>query len=132
MKMRRAASLAFVEADASDSLRRAISTGPRPMEEYEIGEMVYFYRMGMDKARKFAAGYWQGPARIIMMDQPSTLWLAHQGHLVKAAPERIRRASLEENLAISGWLRRHRQGEERFINGTNKGFHRLSRASAST
>jgi len=38
------------------------------------------------------------------MDQPSTLWLAHQGHLVKAAPERIRRASLEENMAISGWL----------------------------
>ena len=104
MKMRKAASLAFVEADASDLLRRAISTGPRPMEEYEIGEMVYFYRMGMDKAKKFSPGYWQGPARIVMMDQPSTLWLAHQGYLVKAAPERIRRASLEENLAVSGWL----------------------------
>ena len=104
MKMREAASLAFVEADASDLLRRAISTGPRPMEDYEIGEMVYFYRMGMDKARKFAPSYWQGPARIVMMDQPSTLWLAHQGHLVKAAPERVRRASLEENLGLSGWL----------------------------
>ena len=104
MRMRKAASLAFVEADASDILRRAISTGPRPMEEYEIGEMVYFYRMGMDKARKFAPSYWQGPARIVMMDQPSTLWLAHQGHLVKASPERVRRASLEENLALSGWL----------------------------
>ena len=104
MKMRKAALLAFVEADASDLLRRAVSTGPRPMEDYEIGEMVYFYRMGMEKAKKFAPGFWQGPARIVMMDQPSTLWLAHQGHFVKAAPERIRRASLEENLAVSGWL----------------------------
>ncbi len=104
MKMRKAASMAFIEADASDLLRRAVSTGPRPMEEYEIGEMVYFYRMGMDKAKKFGPGYWQGPARIVMMDQPSTLWLAHQGYLVKAAPERVRRASLEENLAVSGWL----------------------------
>ena len=52
--MRKAAATAFVEADASAALRRAISTGPRPMQEYDIGEMVYFYRMGADKQKKFA------------------------------------------------------------------------------
>ena len=126
MKMRRAASLAFVEADASDALRRAVSTGPRPVEDYEIGEMVYFYRMGMDKAKKFAPGYWQGPARIVMMDQPSTLWLAHQGHLVKAAPERVRRASLEENLALSGWLEDIVKTKKDLATEPTKGFVDLS------
>ena len=103
MKMRRAAAEAFLEADANEALRRAISTGPRPMQDYDIGEMIYFYRMGADKAKKFALGYWCGPARIMMIDQPSTIWASYRGTLVKAAPERVRRASLEENLGLSGW-----------------------------
>ena len=57
MKMRKAASLAFVEADASDLLRRAVSTGPRPMEDYEIGEMVYFYRMGYGEGEEVLTGF---------------------------------------------------------------------------
>ena len=104
MRMRKAAANAFIEADASAALRRAISSGPRPMQDYDLGEMVYFYRMGADKQRKFAPGYWQGPARVVMIDQPSTLWLAFQGYLVKAAPERVRRASEEERLTMSSWL----------------------------
>ena len=63
--------------------------------------MVYFYRMGADKKLKFHPGYWQGPARVVMIDHPSTLWLAHRGYLIKASPERTRRASAEENLTIS-------------------------------
>ena len=104
MKLRKAAAQAFIEADANDALRRAISSGPRPWIDYEIGELVYFYRMGADKKLKFSPSYWQGPARIVMTDQPSTIWLTHRGFLVKASPERIRRASLEENMSISGWL----------------------------
>ena len=104
MKLRKAAAQAFIEADANDALRKAISSGPRPWIDYEIGELVYFYRMGADKKLKFSPSYWQGPARIVMTDQPSTIWLTHRGFLVKASPERIRRASLEENMSISGWL----------------------------
>ena len=105
MRMRRAAAQAFVEADSDAALRRAIETGPRHIEDYQIGEMVYFFRKGADKARKFAPGFWCGPARIVMVDQPSTIWIAYQNNLVKAAPERIRRASAEENLTVSGWLK---------------------------
>ena len=105
MRMRKAAAHAFVEADSAASLRRAIETGPRPMEDYQIGEMVYFFRKGADKARKFSPGFWCGPAKIVMVDQPSTIWVAYQSTLVKASPERIRRASDEENLTVSGWLK---------------------------
>ena len=104
MKMRMAASQAFLEADASNSLRRAITSGPRPLVDYEIGEMVYFFRMGANKRLKFDASYWQGPARVVMTDPPNTIRLSYQGHLVKASPERIRRASTEENMAMSQWL----------------------------
>jgi hypothetical protein len=97
MRMRKAAAEAFLEADADEALRRAV-------QDYDIGEMIYFYRMGADKAKKFAPGYWCGPARIMMLDQLSTIWASYQGTLVKAAPERVRRASLEENLSLSGWL----------------------------
>ena len=113
MKLRQAAAQAFIEADADAALRRAISSGPRPVLDYDIGEIVYFYRMGADKKLKFRPGYWQGPARIIMIDRPSTIWLAYQSSLVKASPERLRRASSEENMALSLWMaRRHRQDQE--------------------
>ena len=105
MRMRKAAAQAFVEADADAALRRAIETGPRPMEGYNVGEMVYFFRNGADKARKFSPGFWCGPAKIVTVDQPCTIWVTYQSTLVKASPERKRRASLEENLTVSGWLK---------------------------
>eukprot|EP00435_Cladocopium_sp_Y103_P040911 s2194_g11.t1 len=126
MKMRKAAATAFVEADASDALRRAISSGPRPITEFEIGEMVYFYRMGADKKLKFNPGYWQGPARVVMIDQPSTLWLAHRDYLIKASPERVRRASAEEQMTISGWLEDIVQTKKDFATEPKRGYLDLS------
>ena len=67
MKLRQAAAQAFIEADADAALRRAISSGPRPVLDCDIGEIVYFYRMGADKKLKFRPGYWQGPARIMAL-----------------------------------------------------------------
>ena len=32
------------------------------------------------------------------------MWISYNHHLVKAAPEKLRPASEEENLSISGWL----------------------------
>ncbi|CAK9001520.1 unnamed protein product, partial [Durusdinium trenchii] len=126
MKLRKAAAHAFIEADASNSLRRAVASGPRPILEYDIGEIVYFFRMGADKKLKFKPCYWHGPARIIMIDQPSTMWLSYQSQLVKASPERIRRASLEENMALSGWLEDLVQLKKDIVTEPIRGFLDLS------
>ncbi|CAK8994697.1 unnamed protein product, partial [Durusdinium trenchii] len=126
MKLRKAAAHAFIEADASNSLRRAVASGPRPILEYDIGEIVYFFRMGADKKLKFKPCYWHGPARIIMIDQPSTIWLSYQSQLVKASPERIRRASLEENMALSGWLEDLVQLKKDIVTEPIRGFLDLS------
>ena len=95
MKIRKAAAKAFMEADCEDALRRAIAAGPRTVCDFDIGEVVYFYRMGANKKLKFDPKYWQGPGRIAMIDQPNTIWIAYQGYLVKAAPE---------NLTLTGWI----------------------------
>ena len=104
MEMRKAASLAFHEADCSEAFRRAISAGPRPLETFEVGELVYFWRVGMSAARKAAPAYWHGPGRVVMTHLPSTVWISYQGTLVKASPERVRRASEEEQLTLTGWI----------------------------
>ena len=75
MSMRRAAAKAFMEAACEDALRRAISSGPRQFTDFDIGELVYFYRQGMNKQLKHAAGFWEGPGRVVMLDPPSTIWV---------------------------------------------------------
>eukprot|EP00435_Cladocopium_sp_Y103_P033184 s4126_g8.t1 len=104
MQMRKAAALAFHSTECEDALRRALASGPRPFTDFEIGEAVYFWRVGQGAQRQPAPAYWHGPARVVMLDQPTTVWLAYQGKLVKASPERIRRASEEEQLTLTGWI----------------------------
>ena len=104
MEMRKAASLAFHATECSQALRRAIESGPRPMRNFEVGETTYFWRVGLGSTRKPAPAYWHGPAKVVMTCPPSTIWLSYQGTLVKASPERVRRASEEEMLSLSGWI----------------------------
>ena len=104
MEMRKAAAVAFHETDCSEALRRALAAGPRPMGSFEIGETVYFWRVGMSAAKKAAPAYWHGPARVVMTHLPSTVWLSYQGTLVKASPEQVRRISEEEQITLSGWI----------------------------
>ena len=104
MNMRKAAALAFHSTECEEALRRAIESGPRPIHDFGIGETVYFWRIGQGATRKPAPAYWHGPCKVVMTDPPSTVWLSYQGTLVKASPERIRRASEEEQLTLSGWI----------------------------
>ena len=59
-------------------------------------------RVGTTK--KTRESYWHGPGRVLMTALPSTVWIAYQGTLIKAAPERIRPVTEEESLSMSGWL----------------------------
>ena len=83
------------ETECDDALRRAIASGPRPFQNFEAGENGYFGELD---------AYWHGPARVVMTDPPTTLWLSYQGTLVKASPERVRRSSEEEQLTLTGWI----------------------------
>ena len=127
MAMRKAAAKAFFEADCCQALRNAASAGPRPQQDYAAGQMVYFYRIGHSKTGNRQPQRWYGPARIITTDPPSTMWLSYQGNLVKASPERIRPASEEESLTISGWLKGLTEAKEAFDKDPRKGYIDLSK-----
>ena len=91
MEMRKAAAKGFFEADCDQALRNVLHAGPRPQAEYEAGQMVYFYRIGHSKKGRKLPDLWCGPARIIMTDLPSTLWLSYQ-----EASSRLRRKGFDQ------------------------------------
>ena len=104
MEMRKAAATAFHETDCEQAIKNATLAGPRPHRNFEAGQVVYIWRRGADASKKPTANYWHGPARVILINLPNSVWLSYQGYAVKAAPERVRHAGDEEQLSISGWL----------------------------
>eukprot|EP00435_Cladocopium_sp_Y103_P027341 s2384_g6.t1 len=103
-EIRLAAAKAFHEADASQSLRNALQGGPRPVRDFEVGQLVYFWRKGTDGPKKNRPSFWRGPGRVILTSPPSTVWLSFRGYVVKAAPEQLRLATEEEKFTLTGWI----------------------------
>ena len=102
--MRLAAAKAFHEADCSQALRNSLHAGHRPLPNYEVGQMVYFWRKAQHQPKHNGPEYWHGPARVILVSMPSSVWVSYQGYVVKAAPEQLRHASDEETFTISEWI----------------------------
>ena len=122
MRMRKAAAFAFHAADCDQALRAAVHSGPRPHRNYEVGQAVFFWRRGAGSTKKTRASYWQGPARIMMTDLPGCLWLSYQNTVVKVAPERVRPASEEEQLSLSGWMSGISKVREDFEKAPKRGY----------
>ncbi|CAE7803733.1 unnamed protein product [Symbiodinium sp. KB8] len=122
MKMRKAAAVAFHAADCDQALRAATLAGPRKVFDFEVGQLVYFWRRGATSTKKTRQSYWAGPGRVVMTSLPNAVWVAYNNLLVKASPERVRHASSEENLSVSGWLRGISQTRRDFEKIPQKGF----------
>jgi len=103
-EMRLAAAKAFHDADCSQALKNALHAGPRQRIDYEVGQTVYFWRKGMEGAKKNAPEYWREPCRVILTSPPNTIWVNYRGYIVKAAPEHLRLASEEEQFTLSKWI----------------------------
>ena len=102
--MRLAAAKAFHEADCSQAIRNSLHAGHRPLPNFEVGQMVYFWRKAQGRAKHDGPEYWHGPARVILVSMPSSIWVSYQGYVIKAAPEQLRHASEEETFTISEWI----------------------------
>ncbi|CAE7471087.1 GIP [Symbiodinium natans] len=122
MKMRKAAAVAFHESDCDQALRAATLAGPRKLCDFEVGQAVYFWRRGAGSTKKTRQSYWTGPGRIVMTSLPNAIWIAYSNTLIKAAPERVRHATAEENMSISGWLRGISKARQDFEKLPKKGF----------
>ena len=84
-QMRLSATKAFYEADCSQAVRNAAHAGARPVRDFEVGQMVYFWRKGTDGVKKDNQSYWRGPARVILTSPPSAIWIPYRGYVIKSS-----------------------------------------------
>ena len=76
----------FINAEASDKLRRALRKQLRKTRQYyEMNDIVYYKRNTDDK--------WKGPAKVIGQDGP-VVFLRHGGFLIKASCNGIQAKNL--------------------------------------
>ena len=126
MTMRKLAAQTFHEVECQQAIRAAATHGPRPHFDYQPAHLVFFWRRGADMSRKPANAFWHGPARVVATQLPTTVWLAHNGFLVKAAPEKLRPAAEKEMQSISGWLEGISHARKQLDRGDLRGLLDLS------
>ena len=99
---REAARAAFIKADHCKSLRKALHARSRPDRmTLKVGDHVMYWRLG----RGMEHGSWNGPAKVIMLEQPNIVWISHLTRLFRCAPEHVRSVTQREmmdNLEPSG------------------------------
>ena len=92
----------FLQADARRRLLRAARGQSRKSENFEIGQLVYFYRKGRNATSKQIAG-WYGPGRVVGIEkhgsseenqtQGSIVWVSYGTTLYRHAPEQLRKVT---------------------------------------
>eukprot|EP00435_Cladocopium_sp_Y103_P033655 s328_g8.t1 len=96
LQLRESARKAFIEADHSERLRKAFLRRQRPHRgHFAGGTFVMFWRPGKGEN----PGQWTGPARVIIQENQSVVWVSHASRVYRVAPEHVR--SLSENEAAS-------------------------------
>lgn len=104
MKLREAAAIAYHKADCDQALKNALHAGPRVWHNYEVGQTVYYWKKGMERAKKDNPSFWHGPSKVILTNLPTTVWVAHRGRIIKASPEHLRPATDEEKFVLTDWI----------------------------
>eukprot|EP00435_Cladocopium_sp_Y103_P008670 s753_g2.t1 len=112
-RMRECAGRAFFSSECASAIRRAVASGPRKVQSFEVGQLVYFWSMGQfnkvavhhSASRRPNHQFWNGPCRVVATQYPSSIYVSYQGRLVKAAPEQLRLASSDEDAACSAILK---------------------------
>ena len=96
LEKRTKARQAFILADNAESLRRATLRQSRPTRgPYMPGQLVLYWTKRSVPNRS-ESGRWHGPARVIVQEGSSIVWLSHANRLIRRAPESLRPASLRE------------------------------------
>ena len=96
MARRERARRAFIHADNSQAMRRALLRRPRVDNSYfQKGDWVLYWRhhKGHLKGDK---GRWHGPGQVVVNESHKVIWISHAGYLIRASPQQIRPASMRE------------------------------------
>jgi len=95
LKSREIAATAFIQADSSQRLRRALQRRYRRIKESPVvGQTVYYWRS--QGAGRLQKSRWRGPATVVQvetsgtLDRPMCYWIVHGSSLLRCAPEHLR------------------------------------------
>ena len=58
----------------------------------------------MERGKKNHPYFWHGPAKVILTNLPTTVWVAHRGRIIKACPEHLRPTADEEKFILTDWI----------------------------
>lgn len=125
-KMRMAARKAMVEADEKDKVIRAVEHRSRPLKDFQVGQLVYYWRRFPKDDKK---GAWRGPARVIGYFDSLKIWVCHGNRVLRCAPEQVRALTTDQEAAVkfvpielqsqAGRFAKH--GAQTFIDVSNQG-----------
>ena len=89
----------FIQIDAKRRISRALHAKCRRIQEFSVGDLVYYFRKGVKQGSRYG-GTWHGPARVLVQEKTSPLqddslagsivWVSHAGRLLRCCPEQIR------------------------------------------
>eukprot|EP00435_Cladocopium_sp_Y103_P016115 s3079_g4.t1 len=95
---RESARLAFVKADHSSAVRKALHARSRPDRvNFQVGDMAMYWKAG----KGVLDGSWHGPAKILMIEGRNLVWISHLTRLFRCAPEHVRKLSADEAQGVS-------------------------------
>ncbi|CAE8678310.1 unnamed protein product [Polarella glacialis] len=95
--LRAAAREAHAQVANDDAIRRAELRQTRPTRgPFAVGDWVFYYDQIEQGKRPMSPMNWRGLARVIGHEGKHTVWLAHRGIMIAAAPEHLSHASDEE------------------------------------
>ena len=113
---------------ASDLVKLGDAPAERSMRMRKAAA-VAFHAADCDQALRASVHSGPRPHRNYEVDLPGCLWLSFQNTVVKVAPERVRPASEEEQLSLSGWMNGISQAREAFEKAPKRGYLDLTKHS---
>ena len=96
LERRSQARQAFIEMDNDEAMRRALLRRSNPTRGPLKPGMWMLYWIKKSNPNRLAAGKWYGPAKIISVEGSSIVYLSHGTKTIRAPPEYLRPASLQE------------------------------------
>ena len=71
MKRKNEARMIFLREDAKLRIQRAAHANIRRAQEFETGQLVYFFRRGRGHGNRYES-YWFGPAKVVCVEKRAT------------------------------------------------------------
>ena len=105
LNKRAQARLAFVHADNSEAIRRALLRRSCPVRGPFLPGQLAMYWSKRQRPNRADVGRWCGPAKVILQEGSSIFWVSHADRLLRCAPECLQPASLREwNNAVGPYV----------------------------